>query len=51
MDTPIYFIILTKIPINIEEVRQEGLDRAILRFGIIIELDVINLHEQIFFMI
>jgi rubrerythrin len=37
---------LSKIPINIERVKKEGLDREILRAAIIAELDAINLYEQ-----
>ena len=37
---------LSKIPIDIERVRKEGLDREILRTAIIAELDAINLYEQ-----
>ena len=37
---------LSKIPINIKEVKKEDLDKEILRAGIIAELDAINLYEQ-----
>ena len=37
---------LSKIPINIEKLRKEDLDREILRAAIIAELDAINLYEQ-----
>jgi rubrerythrin len=37
---------LSKIPINIEKLKKEGLDREILRDAIIAELDAINLYEQ-----
>ncbi len=37
---------LSKIPIDIERVKKEGLDREILRAAIIAELDAINLYEQ-----
>ena len=37
---------LSKIPIDIERVKKEGLDREILRVAIIAELDAINLYEQ-----
>ena len=37
---------LSKIPIDIEGVKKEGLDREILRAAIIAELDAINLYEQ-----
>jgi rubrerythrin len=37
---------LSKIPIHLENVKKEGLDKEILRAGIIAELDAINLYEQ-----
>jgi len=37
---------LSKIPINLEKVKKEDLDKEILRVGIIAELDAINLYEQ-----
>ncbi|HXX36091.1 MAG TPA: ferritin family protein [Thermodesulfobacteriota bacterium] len=37
---------LSKIPIRIEKLRKEDLDREILRAAIIAELDAINLYEQ-----
>ncbi len=37
---------LSKIPINLDQVKKEDLDREILRVGIIAELDAINLYEQ-----
>lgn len=37
---------LSKIPIDIGEIKKEDLDREILRAGIIAELDAINLYEQ-----
>ena len=37
---------LSKIPINLDLVKKEDLDREILRAGIIAELDAINLYEQ-----
>ena len=37
---------LSQIPINLGEVKEEDLDREILRTGIIAELDAINLYEQ-----
>ncbi len=37
---------LSKIPIDIEKLKKEGLDREILRAAIIAELDAINLYEQ-----
>jgi len=38
--------LLSKIPINLEKVNKENLDKEILRAGIIAELDAINLYEQ-----
>ena len=37
---------LAHIPIMLEKVRKEDLDKQILRFGILAELDAINLYEQ-----
>ena len=37
---------LSKIPINLEKVKEEDLDKEILRLAIIAELDAINLYEQ-----
>ena len=37
---------LSQIPINLEKIRIEDLDKEILRVGIIAELDAINLYEQ-----
>ena len=37
---------LSKIPINLERITKENLDKEILRAGIIAELDAINLYEQ-----
>jgi rubrerythrin len=37
---------LSKIPINLEKIKKEDLDKEILRAGIIAELDAINLYEQ-----
>lgn len=37
---------LSKIPINLEEINKEDLDKEILRAGIIAEFDAINLYEQ-----
>jgi len=38
--------LLSKIPIDLEKVNKENLDKEILRAGIIAELDAINLYEQ-----
>jgi rubrerythrin len=38
---------LSKIPLNIEGVEEEKLDREILRVAVIAELDAINLYEQL----
>jgi len=37
---------LAKIPINLEKVRKEDIDKEILRLAMIAELDAINLYEQ-----
>ena len=37
---------LSKIPINLEKIKKEDLDKEMLRAGIIAELDAINLYEQ-----
>ena len=37
---------LWQIPINLEKIKKEDLDKEILRAGIIAELDAINLYEQ-----
>jgi len=37
---------LGQIPINLEKVKKEDLDREILRVGMITELDAVNLYEQ-----
>ncbi len=37
---------LSKIPIDLEKIKKEGLDKEILRSAIIAELDAINLYEQ-----
>jgi rubrerythrin len=37
---------LSKIPIDLEQIKKEGLDKEILRASIIAELDAINLYEQ-----
>jgi rubrerythrin len=39
-------ILLSKIPIILEKIDKENLDKEILRAGIIAELDAINLYEQ-----
>ena len=38
---------MSKIPINLEKINPEDLDREILRIGLIAELDAINLYEQL----
>lgn len=38
---------LGKIPIDLNEVNKEDIDKEILRVGIIAELDAINLYEQL----
>jgi rubrerythrin len=37
---------LSRIPIKLEKINKEDLDKEILRAGIIAELDAINLYEQ-----
>lgn len=37
---------LSKMPIDIEKIEKEDLNKEILRAGIIAELDAINLYEQ-----
>lgn len=37
---------LSKIPISLDKVKDEDLNREILRAGIMAELDAINLYEQ-----
>jgi rubrerythrin len=37
---------LSQIPINLEKIKKEDLDKEILRVGMIAELDAINLYEQ-----
>lgn len=37
---------LSKIPLNLDRVKKEDIDKEILRAGIIAELDAINLYEQ-----
>jgi len=38
---------LSKLPINLEKIKKEDLDREILRIGIIAELDAVSLYEQL----
>jgi len=38
---------LSKIPIDLDKVKKEDLDREILRVGMIAELDAVNLYEQL----
>lgn len=37
---------LSKLPVNLEKVEAEDLDKEILRAGLIAELDAINFYEQ-----
>ena len=37
---------LAKLPINLDKVKKENIDKEILRAGLIAELDAINLYEQ-----
>lgn len=38
---------LSEIPINLEKVKKEDLDKEILRVGITAELDAVSLYEQL----
>jgi rubrerythrin len=38
--------LLSKIPINLEKIKKENLNKEILRAAIIAELDAVNLYEQ-----
>lgn len=38
---------LSIIPINLNKIKKEDIDKEILRIGIIAELDAINLYEQL----
>ncbi len=38
---------LSKEPINLDDVSDENIDKEILRLGVIAELDAINLYEQL----
>ena len=38
---------LSQIPISLEKVKKEELDKEILRLGMIAELDAVNLYEQL----
>ncbi len=38
--------LLSKIPVDIQDVSEENIDKEILRVAIIAELDAINLYEQ-----
>jgi len=37
---------LSQIPINLDKIRKEDLDKEILRAALIAELDAVNLYEQ-----
>ncbi len=37
---------LSKIPLDLSQIKKEDVDKEILRAGIIAELDAINLYEQ-----
>jgi rubrerythrin len=37
---------LSQIPVNLQKVKKEDLDREILRAGMLAELDAVNLYEQ-----
>jgi len=38
---------LSQIPINLEKIKKEDLDKEILRVGMIAELDAVSLYEQL----
>ena len=38
---------LSKIPLNLEIMKREDLDKEILRIGMIAELDAVSLYEQL----
>ncbi len=38
---------LSQIPIQLEKIRPENLDKELLRVGIIAELDAVSLYEQL----
>ncbi|MEX2704003.1 MAG: ferritin family protein [Candidatus Freyarchaeota archaeon] len=38
---------LSQIPVNVDKLKREDLDKEILRVGLIAELDAINLYEQL----
>ena len=38
---------LAKIPVNLDKLKKEDLDKEIVRVGLIAELDAINLYEQL----
>ncbi len=38
---------LSQLPINLEKVKKEDLDKEILRLGMIAELDAVSLYEQL----
>ena len=38
---------LSQIPINLEKIKKEEIDKEILRVGMIAELDAVSLYEQL----
>lgn len=38
---------LSSMPVNLDKVRKEDIDKEILRLGIIAELDAVSLYEQL----
>ncbi|MFH1656510.1 MAG: demethoxyubiquinone hydroxylase family protein [Candidatus Nealsonbacteria bacterium] len=38
---------LSQIPLNLEKVKKEDIDKEILRVGMIAELDAVSLYEQL----
>ncbi|MBL7156375.1 MAG: rubrerythrin [Candidatus Pacebacteria bacterium] len=37
---------LSQIPVNLDKIKKQDLDKEILRIGMIAELDAVNLYEQ-----
>ena len=40
-------IMMSNIPVDLNKVSKENIDKEILRIGMIVELDAINLYEQL----
>lgn len=43
-------MVLSKLPIDISKIGKEDVDRELLRFAIIAELDAVNLYEEMAYM-